>query len=118
MSMSRPVRRQLGFRTDLQSARAGFATRRGVKRQLLGVFAREWVEPLAHVLKELGTEKAWVVHGHDGLDELTTTGPTMSRCWKHGKVTMREVEPGEINAGRATLATNSKAATRRPTPWP
>src|SRR5690606_25647602 len=45
----------------------------GVTRQLVGVFAPEWVEPLAHVLKGLGAEAVWVVHG-SGLDELTTTG--------------------------------------------
>jgi anthranilate phosphoribosyltransferase len=48
----------------------------GVKRQMVGVFARHWVEPLAKVLGALGSEKAWVVHGSDGLDEITTTGPT------------------------------------------
>ena len=48
----------------------------GVKRQVVGVFSWQWVEPIAHVLKNLGAEHVWVVHGHDGLDELTTTGAT------------------------------------------
>jgi anthranilate phosphoribosyltransferase len=48
----------------------------GTRRQLIGVFAREWVEPLAHVLKRLGSTRAWVVHGEDGLDEITTTAGT------------------------------------------
>jgi anthranilate phosphoribosyltransferase len=65
------------------------ATRAQVRRQLLGIFAEEWLEPVAHVLSDLGTEKAWIVHGTDGLDELTTTGRdargrsrrrAMSRC--------------------------------------
>ena len=47
-----------------------------VKRQLVGVFSRQWIEPLAQVLKNLGSEGVWVVHGSDGLDEITTSGPT------------------------------------------
>ncbi len=48
----------------------------GVKRQMVGVFSRQWVQPLAQVLKNLGSESVWVVHGSDGLDEITLTGPT------------------------------------------
>ncbi len=48
----------------------------GVKRQMVGVFSRQWVQPLAQVLKNLGAESVWVVHGSDGLDEITLTGPT------------------------------------------
>ena len=48
----------------------------GVKRQMVGVFSRQWVQPLAQVLKNLGAESIWVVHGSDGLDEITLTGPT------------------------------------------
>lgn len=65
----------------------------GVKRLLVGVFAREWVEPMALVLGKLGAEKAWVVHGADGLDELTTTGPSYVSCLENGKVTSFEVSP-------------------------
>ena len=45
----------------------------GVKRQLTGVFAKEWVNPIAQTLKKLGSERAWVMHVADGTDELTTT---------------------------------------------
>src|SRR4029453_6200749 len=48
----------------------------GVKRQMVGVFSRHWVQPLAQVLKNLGSDSVWVVHGSDGLDEITLTGPS------------------------------------------
>src|SRR3977135_3184966 len=48
----------------------------GVKRQMVGVFSRQWIEPLAQVLRNLGSEHVWVVHGSDGLDEITTPGAT------------------------------------------
>jgi len=63
------------------------------KRQLTGVFAKEWVEPVAQVLGNLGCEKAWIMHGSDGLDELTTTGKSYVAELKDGKVTSFEVSP-------------------------
>ncbi len=65
----------------------------GVKRQLTGVFAREWVEPVASTLGRLGSERAWVMHGGDGTDELTTTGVSYVSEWNSGKVTSFEVSP-------------------------
>ncbi len=65
----------------------------GVKRQLLGVFAREWIEPLAHVLGKLGSERVWLVHGSDGLDEMTTTGPTHVAELRDGRVSTFDVSP-------------------------
>ncbi|CAN0595824.1 unnamed protein product, partial [Laminaria digitata] len=56
-----------------------------VKRQMTGVFAPQWTEPLAQVLGNLGLERAWVVHAHDGSDELTTTGPARVSELKDGK---------------------------------
>ena len=67
----------------------------GVKRQLVGVYAREWIEPLAHVLRQLGSERVWVVHGADGMDEMTTTGPTYVAELKDGEVTTFEVNPAD-----------------------
>ncbi len=75
----------------------------GVKRQLLGVFAAQWVEPLAAVLGRLGAERAWVVHG-DGLDELTTTGPSLVAEWDGSTVRRFEVTPEDAGLPRATLA--------------
>ena len=65
----------------------------GVKRQLTGVFAREWVEPVASTLGRLGSERAWVMHGGDGTDELTTTGVSYVSEWNDGEVTSFEVSP-------------------------
>lgn len=64
-----------------------------VNRLVVGVFAKEWVEPLAHVLAKLGAEKAWVVHGSDGLDELTTTGMSTVAAMENGSVNTFELSP-------------------------
>jgi len=83
----------------------------GVKRQMVGVFARHWIEPLAKVLGALGSEKAWVVHGSDGLDEITTNGVTHVAELSGGKVRMFDIfpddaglkssKPGELKGGEA-----------------
>lgn len=65
----------------------------GVARQFTGVFDRRWIEPMAEVLGALGSKRAWVVHGSDGLDELTTTGPSFVAELKDGKVRTFEVSP-------------------------
>ena len=67
----------------------------GVKRQMVGVFSRQWVQPLAQVLKNLGSESAWVVHGSDGLDEITLTGPTFVSALHNGEIRNFEVTPEE-----------------------
>jgi anthranilate phosphoribosyltransferase len=68
----------------------------GVKRQLVGVFSRQWIEPLALVLKNLGTEAVWVVHGSDGLDEITTSGPTAVAALENGNIRTFEISPSDI----------------------
>ena len=65
----------------------------GVKRQMVGVFSRQWVQPLAQVLKNLGSESVWVVHGSDGLDEITLTGPTFVASLDNGEIRTFEVTP-------------------------
>ena len=97
------VRKELGFRT-IFNLLGPISNPAGVKRQLLGVFSRAWIEPLAQVLAKLGAERAWLVHGSDGLDELTTTGTTHVAMLEHGKVTLRDVTPEEAGLPRATLA--------------
>jgi len=74
-----------------------------VKRQMTGVFAPEWTEPMAEVLGNLGLERAWVVHAHDGSDELTTTGPARVSELKDGKVSTFEVTPEDAGLPRSTL---------------
>jgi len=69
----------------------------GVRRQMVGVFSRQWVLPLAQVLKNLGSEAVWVVHGSDGLDEITLTGPTFVAALEHGTIRSFEVRPEEAD---------------------
>ncbi len=93
---------ELGTRT-IFNLLGPLANPAGVKRQLMGVFAAEWVEPLARVLGRLGSERAWVVHGSDGLDELTTTGPSRVAEWNAGEVRVFEVTPEDAGLPRASL---------------
>jgi anthranilate phosphoribosyltransferase len=72
----------------------------GVRRQMIGVFSRHWVEPLAHVLKNLGCERAYVVHGSDGLDEITTAGSTSVAALENGAVRTFEIEPEDVGLPR------------------
>src|SRR6516225_885330 len=72
----------------------------GVRRQMVGVFSRQWVLPLAEVLKNLGAEATWVVHGSDGLDEITLTGPTFVAALENGNIRTFEVIPDEAGLPR------------------
>src|SRR6266581_1431764 len=68
----------------------------GVKRQMVGVFSRQWVQPLAQVLKNLGSQCVWVVHGSDGLDEITTAGPTAVASFENGTVRAFDIAPEDF----------------------
>ncbi len=94
------TRVELGTRT-IFNLLGPLANPAGVKRQLMGVFAPEWIEPLANVLGRLGSSFAWVVHGSDGLDELTTTGPTLVAEWDGGRVRRFEVTPEDAGLSRS-----------------
>ncbi|WP_441241642.1 anthranilate phosphoribosyltransferase [Tardiphaga sp. 768_D3_N2_1] len=72
----------------------------GVTRQMVGVFSRQWVLPLAQVLKNLGSESAWVVHGSDGLDEITLTGPTFVAALENGNIRSFEISPEDAGLPR------------------
>ena len=95
-----PSRAELGFRT-IFNLLGPLSNPAGANRQLLGVFDKKWVEPLAHVLKKLGSERAWVVHGSDGMDELTTTGPSTVAELRKGEVRLFEVTPEDAGLTRA-----------------
>jgi len=110
-----PTRVELGTRT-IFNLLGPLSNPALVKRQMTGVFAPEWVEPLAHVFANLGLEAAWVVHG-DGLDEITTTGVTHVAELKDGAVRLFDITPEEVGLERVKLAalkggdsaTNAKA---------
>lgn len=97
-----PVRVELGTRT-IFNLLGPLANPGRVKRQLLGVFAPTWVEPLAEVLRDLGHEKAWVVHG-DGMDEVTTTGITLVSELKNGDIRSFTISPEDAGLPRTDLA--------------
>jgi anthranilate phosphoribosyltransferase len=72
-----------------------------VKRQMIGVFSRQWVEPMAQVAKALGSECVWVAHGSDGLDEITTSGPTHVAALENGTVRTFDINPEDAGVARA-----------------
>jgi anthranilate phosphoribosyltransferase len=76
----------------------------GVKRQLVGVFSAAWLEPMAEVLRNLGSERVWVTHGLDGLDEITTTGPTKVVELKGGALHAFELTPEAAGLARSAPA--------------
>ena len=98
-----PVRRELGFRTVFNLL-GPICNPARVRRQLIGIFAPEWLEPVAHVLADLGTEKAWIVHGADGLDEMTTTAVTHVAILENGQVSLRDIAPEDAGLKRAQLS--------------
>ena len=97
-----PSRVELGTRT-IFNLLGPLSNPAGVKRQLVGVFSAEWVEPLAQVLKELGSETAWVVYG-DGLDEMTTAGTTKIAALENGAIRTFEIEPEDVGLRRVDMS--------------
>jgi anthranilate phosphoribosyltransferase len=97
-----PARVQLGLRT-IFNLLGPLANPAGVRRQFTGTFARHWVEPMASVLGGLGAERAWVVHGSDGLDELTLTGPSFVAEVADGRINSFSVCPEDVGLARAGI---------------
>jgi anthranilate phosphoribosyltransferase len=138
-----PTRVELGTRT-IFNLLGPLSNPAGVKRQMVGVFSRHWVEPLAKVLGRLGSERAMVVHGSDGLDEITTAGPQASprsrtaMCARSRSNRMTWAFPRPIRNGcsgvmprrtrrrsfrcsrekRTRIATLRCSTRRRPSSWP
>lgn len=93
-------RKELGIRT-IFNILGPITNPAYVKGQVLGVFKRELTDPIAHVLLNMGTERALVVHGSDGLDEITTTGITYASEVRDGKVISQIIEPGTLGIKKA-----------------
>jgi len=87
-----PVRQELGSKT-IFNILGPLTNPAGVKRQLTGAFAIDLIFPMAETLKELGSEKAWLVHGGDGTDEISISAPTQVAALEDGKIRGREVHP-------------------------
>jgi anthranilate phosphoribosyltransferase len=95
-----PTRVELGTRT-IFNLLGPLSNPAGVKRQMVGTFSKHWIEPMAQVLKNLGSEAIWVVHGSDGLDEITTTGSTSVAALENGKIRTFEISPEDLGFKRA-----------------
>jgi anthranilate phosphoribosyltransferase len=95
-----PTRVELGTRT-IFNLLGPLSNPAGVKRQMIGVFSRHWIEPMAQVLKNLGSERVWVAHGSDGLDEITTSGPTSIAALEDGKIRVFELAPEDVGLKKA-----------------
>jgi anthranilate phosphoribosyltransferase len=93
-----PVRRELGMRT-IFNVLGPLTNPAGARRQVMGVYAESLVEPIGHVLRDLGAEHALVVHG-DGMDEITTTGRTRVAEVREGEVRLYDLEPERFGLRR------------------
>jgi anthranilate phosphoribosyltransferase len=98
-----PARVELGTRT-IFNLLGPLSNPAGVKRQLIGVFSAAWLEPMAEVLRNFGSERVWVTHGLDGLDEITTTGPTKVVELKGGALHAFELTPEAAGLVRSAPA--------------
>jgi anthranilate phosphoribosyltransferase len=98
-----PTRMEMGTRTmfNLLGPQSNPA---GARRYMLGVYSKQWVEPVAAALLANRAISAWVVHGDGGLDEISTTGPTFVASIKGGNLTSFEINPEDAGIKRATLA--------------
>ena len=97
-----PTRVELGTRT-IFNLLGPLSNPASVKKQITGVFSKAWVEPLAHVLKNLGSEACWICHGEGGLDEIVPSGTTWISELKNGKISSFEVTPETVGLKRAKL---------------
>ncbi len=95
-----PARAELATRT-IFNLLGPLTNPAGVKSQLMGVYSKDWVEPLANVLKHLGSDHVWVVHGSDGMDELTTTGISYVSELKNGVVSNFTISPADAGLSEA-----------------
>ncbi len=97
-----PVRKKIGERT-IFNLLGPLANPASTQLQLIGVYDQKWVRPMAEVLHNLGTKRAWVVHGHDGLDEITTTTATDIAILDRGQITERTINPADFGLETANM---------------
>lgn len=96
-----PVRAELGVRT-IFNLLGPLSNPAGVVRQAIGVYSRDWLEPLARALRSLGAERVWLLHGADGLDEATTTAITHVAALEKGDIRTFDIAPEDVGLPRAT----------------
>ncbi len=101
MRHAAPVRSELGVRT-IFNLLGPLCNPAGVTRQTIGVFSRDWLQPLAHALRELGAQRVWLLHGEDGLDEATTAGVTHVVALEDGAIRAFDITPEDAGLPRAT----------------
>jgi len=94
------ARSELGLRT-IFNLLGPMCNPASVKRQVLGVYDRRWLEPMARAMRELGSERVWLLHGSDGLDEATTTGPTSVTALEEAAIRSFEIAPEDAGLSRA-----------------
>jgi anthranilate phosphoribosyltransferase len=97
-----PVRAELGTRT-IFNLLGPLSNPANVKRHLVGVYSAEWVRPVAEVLQALGSERAWVVHGAGGVDEISPAGPTEVVELANGKVRSFRIQPTDVGMELITI---------------
>jgi len=97
------ARRQIGRRT-IFNLLGPLANPAGVRRQLVGVFSSDWLVPYAEALRALGSERAFIVHGRDGLDEVSISGPTEVAILENGAITTRTVRPEDAGLETSPLS--------------
>lgn len=98
------IRRELGVHTTFNLL-GPLTNPAGAPRQLIGVWSRDLMEPIAQTLAQIGSERSWVVHGADGLDEVTISGPTFVAEAANGDVRTFRIDPEDFALVRADIAT-------------
>ncbi|MAZ03889.1 MAG: anthranilate phosphoribosyltransferase [Sneathiella sp.] len=97
-----PTRSELGIRT-IFNLLGVMSNPAAVKRQLIGVYLPRWMRPMAETLRELGSTHVWIMEGADGLDELTTTGPSRVVELKNNEITEFEITPEQFGIERVSI---------------
>ncbi|MEA2094474.1 MAG: anthranilate phosphoribosyltransferase [Pseudomonadota bacterium] len=97
-------RKEMGIRTVFNLL-GPLTNPAGAPNQVLGVFSRHWVKPLAQVLQQLGSEHVLVVHAEDGLDEISIGAPTSVAELRNGEITVYTIAPEEFGLQHADLST-------------